>query len=1131
MKASSLLSLVLIALSAMGAVTAQVSLRDYSIVPPAPEVASLMAFKDYPVDNFRGIPTISLPIYSLRSGSIDLPITLYYHGGGIRTDEKVGNAGLGWNVICGAVISHTVYGAPDDANTRMHGLYHLNSSELQFRERLADRVLDYNPMNVDQSADISWQNSLGASYTFGQADLANDIYSLSGCNMSATFVRDRNGKTTISSDQPITITNTNNAPTITDGGCDGWGFDIKDGNGLTYEFLTQDRTRYDFHYGSPLLTQQEDSIYYASSWHLDKIKDLCGNEISFTYKKRSGRLIQDLSHPFSRGYSNPKIGQYSEAEVYSVSSVIYYPQILQQVEANGIKVKFTYVHEGTSHSEALIKTIEIISPDGPTRTYTFNYSGILLNSIKEGEQIIYSFDYNMEWDTELGYYYQDFGGFFNENGAYSLIPDAILGNKEVGRNADRSVSINHSHSLELLKIKYPTGGYTEFEWENNTFQYVNSSEYRGRINDVEILTRTVVDTLRFCLEEGYSKLKIINWHVQKNENVSLDLTRYFLMNPANIVTTTYDDEHDATTANYNTAYPPYYPHVLIREHYSQKIEGVYFLDKKTIEIDGMNLPINLTLSPGYYDFELVNPLSIQGEEDFLSRYFLYHDCEPGYIFIRKDVLDTDVGDGREYWCGMRIKRIKSYTGKSDDVPMINYYYYNVSRDPNYTTGTVQMLPKYDHMHYMWFPSPNIPGNETTEVYSMGGSAFPGTPIGSYTNIEYPQSMVCMGTEDRMEPNSYLGNKAETFYYSSARTPGNEDYNSTHFLPYQPVGARMFTSRAHRRGNLERHSYINASLPVRSEEYSYNIFESENLPLLTTNPFVVVDFTRVLLNNNGYYDYGIGKYTLIPYNKTIRWMRTVEENGIESVKSYEYFYDEYTENRDYNLVKAVRETDRSGLESVTYYTYPQSGGIKLPYPETQITLCGNSVINAERTEYNPQTWLPLRKFNMTSSGSLNNLISSNGLTSTQQKELINNLTFSYRYNSRGNLIEISYAGNVLASYLWGYNGLYPIIEAIGIDYETLELEALNAGLSANDINGMKISDNSRISSAAAALRLNLNTNSISGISYDWFNGILHFTDARGLRTSNSYDTHGRLSEVRDFNNYLITRHQYHYATED
>lgn len=76
--------------------------QDYTLIPPSPEVGSLLKYNEIEVDNFTGIPNISFELFRLNCGRITIPITLSYHGGGIRNDDKEGNAGLGWNVLASA---------------------------------------------------------------------------------------------------------------------------------------------------------------------------------------------------------------------------------------------------------------------------------------------------------------------------------------------------------------------------------------------------------------------------------------------------------------------------------------------------------------------------------------------------------------------------------------------------------------------------------------------------------------------------------------------------------------------------------------------------------------------------------------------------------------------------------------------------------------------------------------------------------------------------------------------------------------------------------------------------------------------------------------------------------------------
>lgn len=175
--------------------------RDYSIIPPAPEVASLLDFKEFPVDYFRGIPEISYPIFTLKSGSISIPIMLRYHGGGIRTMQESGNAGLGWDITYGAVIGHNICGAPDDANRgeRVHGLWHLNSVEKSFRTKLMSKPADYDPMDPYYTREkYSWVALEGQRYLQGLTDVANDMFSLSGLGLSAVFAFDTDKKLLLS---------------------------------------------------------------------------------------------------------------------------------------------------------------------------------------------------------------------------------------------------------------------------------------------------------------------------------------------------------------------------------------------------------------------------------------------------------------------------------------------------------------------------------------------------------------------------------------------------------------------------------------------------------------------------------------------------------------------------------------------------------------------------------------------------------------------------------------------------------------------------------------------------------------------------------------------------------------------
>jgi hypothetical protein len=80
----------------------------------SPTAASLGKYGDFPVSYNTGLPNINVPIYTVKSGSLSLPISLSYHAGGLKVQEQAGWVGAGWSLNAGGVITRTVAGAPDD---------------------------------------------------------------------------------------------------------------------------------------------------------------------------------------------------------------------------------------------------------------------------------------------------------------------------------------------------------------------------------------------------------------------------------------------------------------------------------------------------------------------------------------------------------------------------------------------------------------------------------------------------------------------------------------------------------------------------------------------------------------------------------------------------------------------------------------------------------------------------------------------------------------------------------------------------------------------------------------------------------------------------------------------------------
>lgn len=1126
--------------------------KDYSIVPPSPDVATLMQYQEIPVDYFSGVPNISYDLFTIKVGSISIPIQLSYHGGGMRVTEKSGDVGVCWSISSGAVIARTVYGAPDEAKTSagLTGLLNLTSEEQEFRRRLIAKEADYNPSDGNTfKGKRAWVAEFGNKYRNNLLDLANDQFRLSGLGLSASFAYDDNKHIVMSSPTPIKFLDaqpvSNSYPSE---------FVVKDASGIKYTFGVNEKTRYEYYYGAPELTRALDSLLYTSAWHLSEVSDLCGNNVRFVYSDKTPTKWRE-SGSDTRNYSlNREFDHAIVSDAHSCGTTVYYPKRLERIEWSAGKVVYEYagIDNDSYLGAPILKRIKVYNNTDnlPVKTFEFKYNAysnahydqthssqpniyMMLSAVYDNDEPIYRFEYNTDEDGGISVYYdsQDFAGYHNGKNNEG----GLAGRDKAYNNsgANRSVSPAKAVIGALKTIRYPTGGRTEIKWESNIAGYLDNMPLPCRINDTHVL-RTETDTMRMCLDSSYKKLSLSNVSIPSHTDVTLDVGRYFLMNPANLYLTDYYNQHDSDIEHYADLNPFNYPHVTVRRHSDGRLMQVVFIDSATIAPS--NGLVKLDIESGNYDFALVNPMSVSGAEYFLEREFMYGDAIAGRIYVIKETTDNfSLSGDRDYWAGIRVRSISSYTSDQDQAPLVKTYGYG-DIDPGITSGTVQMLPRYNNNYYMAFTHPTLEGTGYTEVVSYGATAFPNTPVSSPWQIQYPKVMTFLSREDPNYPDDYLNQYTHIYRFTSSQDDGNSDYNRTAFLGFQPVGARMYTSVAHRRGLLTSHQEGNGGTPPITS-YEYNIYEADNPSILTTEPFVLCDFSHNPVANGGYggCDYGIGTYSIIPYNKTVRRESYQEGyddkffSGYNSSKDYEYFYSGYTTNLDYNLVKTMTTKDSEDRSIVTHYTYFNTEGQYTPLVETTVTECEGSVISATRNTYDINTRLLTATYTLGQSASSASMLTTSGKgTTNAQESLINKVLYEYFYDSRGNITQINYSGTPLVAYIWGYSGSYPVIEAKGISRDQLCAAAISAGVSSDKILADNITGEETIAKIAQSVRNVFPDKDVCSLCYRPLIGIIEKISADGVRSIYNYDHRGRLSEIRDFNRFLIEKYNYEYA---
>jgi hypothetical protein len=84
--------------------------------PSAPTVNGLgyAKFVEFPISPFTGTFSYSVPIGTVTSGSLSLPVSIDYHSGGNKVGDPASNVGLGWNLNYGGSITRTIIGVRDE---------------------------------------------------------------------------------------------------------------------------------------------------------------------------------------------------------------------------------------------------------------------------------------------------------------------------------------------------------------------------------------------------------------------------------------------------------------------------------------------------------------------------------------------------------------------------------------------------------------------------------------------------------------------------------------------------------------------------------------------------------------------------------------------------------------------------------------------------------------------------------------------------------------------------------------------------------------------------------------------------------------------------------------------------------
>jgi len=172
---STLFCLVLVqVLLAQSAPTDFLSISNFT--PPSPDAAALGRYGEVPVSYATGLPSISVPLYTIQSRKLSLPISLSYHAGGIKVEDIASTAGLGWALNAGGCISRNIVGKADQVGMWFNPIY-------GYKDRAA--MEGYYPSG---SGDTNYYYLTHLAN--GNTDVQSDIYDINIPSFTGRFVYD-----------------------------------------------------------------------------------------------------------------------------------------------------------------------------------------------------------------------------------------------------------------------------------------------------------------------------------------------------------------------------------------------------------------------------------------------------------------------------------------------------------------------------------------------------------------------------------------------------------------------------------------------------------------------------------------------------------------------------------------------------------------------------------------------------------------------------------------------------------------------------------------------------------------------------------------------------------------------------
>ncbi|MBS1489662.1 MAG: PKD domain-containing protein [Bacteroidetes bacterium] len=243
----------------------------------------------FSADPLTGSATGSIPLWTIGSGDVSVPVSLAYYGHGVKVNDSQQSAGMGWALVAGGAVTREVRGLPDDLVGAMTGISG-DTRNGWLHGSVASQAGAFVPGNYASCyTEVPDYNTLNGMIN---QDTEPDIYSFYAPGLGGQFVFSNNKvvQTVPYQDIKIQVTRESSDSLISQ-------IVITNNQGYSYTFQTGDKTSRrvmtnfsgltSTNYYSRLYGLYQSGATYYSSWYLTQVTSPSGGKVTFTYGNQS----------------------------------------------------------------------------------------------------------------------------------------------------------------------------------------------------------------------------------------------------------------------------------------------------------------------------------------------------------------------------------------------------------------------------------------------------------------------------------------------------------------------------------------------------------------------------------------------------------------------------------------------------------------------------------------------------------------------------------------------------------------------------------------------------------------------------------------------------------------------------